>query len=66
MIIRRITLRLPAHMKATAAHDARALAEAIALSAKGNQSVTLPSLGQTAAPIAARLTQALKGGRHGG
>lgn len=73
MLIRRITLRLPAHLRHTAGQDARLLAETLAthLHATGatapQVSVTMPAQGQPAPVLAARLASALpKGGRHGG
>jgi hypothetical protein len=72
MIIRRLRIALPARLRATADRDGRALAEALAaeLAARGltgNQSLTLPSAGQTGAGIAQRVGSALPGtgGRHG-
>lgn len=73
MIIRRITLRLPAHLRHTAEHDARAIAESLALSlaergvAQGKISLELPAQGRSgpvlAAAVAARVP---RGGSHGG
>lgn len=73
MLIRRITLRLPAHLRHTAGPEARLLAEALAthLHATGatapQVAVSLPAQGQSGPVLAARLAAALpKGGRHGG
>lgn len=74
MLIRRLSITLPARMRAGAEHDARALAEAIAgeLAARGQTpherlSVSLPDTGLTGAALARTLAATLpKGGRHGG
>ncbi len=73
MLIRRITLSLPAHLRATAADDARLIAEALGreIHARGladpRISLALPGAGQSAPVLAARMVSALpKGGRHGG
>ncbi len=73
MIIRRLRLTLPPGMRATAAHDARHLAEALAheLSRRGiaqsNITLALPAAGQNVVTLAPRLTATLpaKGGSHG-
>ncbi|WP_238366287.1 hypothetical protein [Mesobacterium pallidum] len=74
MKIRRLTLTLPAHMRGTAEHDARAIAEALgrALTEKGAAQssnlgpITLQAHGQMGPVLATRVAQAAKGGRHGG
>lgn len=71
MKIRRITLALPARMKNTAHHDARAIAEAVAraLHDNGGQSgpITLQGHGHSSAVLATRAAAAVpKGGKHGG
>lgn len=73
MIIRRITLRLPAHLRQTAEHDARAIAESLALSlaerggAQGKMRLELPSQGRSGPVLAAALAgRVTKGGGHGG
>lgn len=70
MKIRRLTLTLPARMKHTAQHDARAIAEAVgaALHDNGGQTgpVTLHGQGQTGTVLAQRAAAALPpGGKHG-
>ncbi len=71
MKIRRLTLRLPARMKATAHHDARVIAEAVgkALYENGGQAspVQLNGHGQAGSVLATRAAASLaKGGKHGG
>lgn len=71
MRIRRLRLSLPARMKATAHHDARAIGEAVAqaLHDNGGQAttVTLSGHGQNSTVIATRVASALPpGGKHGG
>ena len=73
MLIRRITLTLPAHLRATAGQDARLIAEALGreLHARGidapHLSLALPGAGQAAPVLAARMAAMLpKGGRNGG
>jgi hypothetical protein len=71
MKIRRLTLTLPARMKDTAHHDARAIAEAVAqgLHKNGGQTVpiTLQGHGQTASVLATRAAAKLPtGGKNGG
>jgi len=70
MRLRRLTLKLPASMKNTAHHDARAIAQALAnqLHKNGGQvsNVTLNRHGQSAATLAHRVASALpKGGSNG-
>lgn len=70
MRVRRLTLVLPARMKHTAHHDARAIAEALgrALHDNGGQSgpVRLPGHGHNATVLATRVAAALpRGGRNG-
>jgi hypothetical protein len=70
MKIRRLTLTLPARMKATAHHDARTIAEAVAnaLHDNGGQTgpVTLPGHGHSSTVLASRAAAALPtGGKHG-
>lgn len=71
MLIRRLTLTLPARLRATAHHDARAIAEALALelsrgAPQGSLALALPGNGLTGPILAAALAaQAPKGGRHG-
>lgn len=71
MRIRRLRVSLPAHMKDTAHHDARQIAQAIALAvhANGGQgaNIELNAHGQSSAVLAQRVSAALpKGDRHGG
>jgi predicted RNA-binding protein with PUA domain len=73
MLIRRITLTLPAHLRATATPDARLIAEALGheMAARGitdaRLALALPGAGQSAPVLAARMVSALpKGGRDGG
>jgi hypothetical protein len=74
MIIRRLSLTLPATMRASAATDARVLGEALALELAGrgapatHLTLNLAHGGQSAPVLAARLAATLpaKGGRHGG
>ena len=70
--IRRIRLVLPARMKATAVHDARAIAEAAgealagAAPGEGPGRIEVPGRGLTGAVLAGQVGLALKGGgRHG-
>ncbi len=68
--IRRIRLVLPARMKATAMHDARAIAEAageaLAKGGPGPRHASAPRRGLTGTVLAGQVGQALKGGgRHG-
>ena len=76
MIIRRITLTLPATMRHSAEHDARAIAEALAhaLSARGGPakiSLELPYQGRSGPVLGVALAgqmataQMPTGGRHG-
>jgi hypothetical protein len=73
MIIRRLALTLPPGMRATAAHDARLLGEAIALDlairgdAPAQISLSLAGAGHSAPVLAHRLTATLpgRGGGHG-
>lgn len=76
MIIRRITLKLPATMRHSAEHDARAIAEAVAraLSASGAPariSLAMPQQGRSGPVLGAALAgqmptaQVQTGGRHG-
>ena len=76
MRIRRMTLILPAHLKDTAQHDARRIAEALAFEAyrQGTcpPSITVAGHGQTGAVLAQRVAQAIPTspakptkGRHG-
>ena len=70
MNIRRLTVTLPAHMKDSAQHDVRQIAQALAqaLYANGGQAsnVTLEGHGQNAALLAQRVAAAIsKGGQHG-
>ena len=74
MHIRRLTITLPARMKHTAHHDARAIAEAVAqaLHANGGEvrDITVPGRGQSGLTLATRVGAALpkpRGGQgHGG
>lgn len=81
MILRRITVTLPARMRATAAHDGRAIAEAAAtaLYAQGGGAggapgpgpalldVLLDGRGQSGAALAQLAAARIgRGGRHGG
>lgn len=73
MKIRRITLRLPAHLRHTAEHDARAVAEAMARELAGRENppatlqIDLRGQHQTGAALAAQAAMgARKGGGHGG
>ncbi len=68
--IRRIRLVLPARMKASAVHDARAIAEAageaLSQGGAGPARVEVPGRGLTGAVLAGQVGLALKGGgRHG-
>ena len=70
MRIRRMILTLPAHLKATAPHDARRIAEALAYEAHANgscpPSITIAGHGQTGAVLAQRVASSVpKKGRHG-
>ena len=71
MIIRRIKMKLPATMRYSAEHDARAIAEALAhaLPASGAPteiSLSLPQQGRSGPVLGAALAgQILTGGRHG-
>ena len=70
MRIRRVTLTLPARMKGTAAHDARAIGEALgrALHDSGGEttSITLEGHGQSGSVLAVRVAAAgPRGGQHG-
>lgn len=63
MRIRRVTLTLPAHMKDTAAHDARRIAEALAHEAYRQgacpPSIAIDGHGQTGAVLAQRVALAV-------
>jgi hypothetical protein len=68
--IRRIRLVLPARMRATAAHDARAIAEAAGEAlTKGRAApgrIEVPGRGLTGVVLAGQVGLAVKaGGRHG-
>ena len=67
--IRRIRLVLPARMKATAVHDARAIAEAAGEAlARGGAAgrIEVPGRGLTGTVLAGQVGLAMKaGGRHG-
>ncbi|SFT86746.1 hypothetical protein [Sedimentitalea nanhaiensis] len=70
MRIRRLTLTLPAHLKDTAQHDARRIAEALAQEAYQTgacpPSIAIAGHGQTGAVLAQRVALAMpKGGRNG-
>lgn len=70
MKIKRLTVRLPAHMKGIAAQEARQIAEAVGrevAAGKTPQTAThVPSHGHRGAVLGAQVRAALKGGRHGG
>ncbi|WP_281857226.1 hypothetical protein [Litoreibacter halocynthiae] len=70
MKLKRLTVKLPASMTATASHDARAIAEAVgqalAKGAQPNGPITIQSHGQRGAVLASQVTSGLKGGRNGG
>lgn len=68
--IRRVRLVLPARMKATAVHDARAIAEAaaeaLARGGAGPARVEVPGRGLTSSVLAGQVGMAIRGGgRHG-
>jgi hypothetical protein len=69
MKLKRLTVKLPASMAATASHDARAIAEAVGQAlAKGAQPsgpVSISSHGQRGSVLASQVTSGLKGGSHG-
>ena len=73
MKIKRVTIQLPAHLKNSAPHDARRIADAVgrALVGQGNiasnLSVNLQGNGQTGAMLAHQVgAQLSKGGGNGG
>ena len=70
MKVKRLTLRLPAHMKAVAQSEARQIAEALGRElAKGTRpegSVTVQSHGHRGVVLGAQVASGVKGGRHGG
>lgn len=70
MRIRRLTLTLPPHLRDTAHHDARRIAEALAQQAHANggcpETIRISGQGQTGAVLAQRVALAMpKGGRNG-
>ncbi|SFR50704.1 hypothetical protein [Litoreibacter janthinus] len=69
MKLKRLTVKLPASMAATASHDARAIAEAVgqalAKGAQPNGPIAIHSHGQRGTVLASQVTAGLKGGRHG-
>lgn len=70
MRIRRLTLTLPAHLKDTAPHDARRIAEALAHEAYAQgacpASIAIAGRGESGAVLAQRVASRVpKGGRHG-
>lgn len=70
MRLRRLTLKLPASMKDTAHHDARAIAQSIALQLHKNggaaSDVTLQGHGQSAALLAQRVAGMMPKGSNNG
>ena len=72
MIIHRISLSLPATMRGTAEHDARAIAEALtralhtSTDAPPHISLAMPQAGRSGVVLGAALAgQLTKGGSHG-
>ncbi|WP_298357558.1 hypothetical protein [uncultured Litoreibacter sp.] len=69
MRLKRLTLTLPAHMRHTAHHDARALGEAVAKALAKGQRADGPIIvqsGPRGSVLANQVTGRMKGGRHGG
>ncbi|MCP5086614.1 MAG: hypothetical protein GY952_07430 [Rhodobacteraceae bacterium] len=73
MRIRRLRIILPPHLKDTAHHDARAIAEAVGQALAGRKgdpgpvTVNLQGQGQAGAVLASQVgAQLAKGGRNGG
>ncbi|MCP5073790.1 MAG: hypothetical protein GY947_10915 [Rhodobacteraceae bacterium] len=73
MRIKRLRITLPAHLKDTAHHDARAIAEAVGQALSGHSQDTGPATvnlqghGQSGAVLASQVgSQLSKGGRNGG